>query len=93
MVWYFDSLSTSVINLFQMGAITSKKTPGQVLLLGPSEAGKTTLLYFLIFTKHDYQETKTTGFHFEQIQGGEGPNKQTVGVWDIAGNSPPYIVA
>jgi hypothetical protein len=51
------------------------------------------LLYFLIFTKHDYQETKTTGFHFEQIQGGEGPNKQTVGVWDIAGNSPPNIVA
>ena len=32
-----------------MGALSSKKTPGQVLIVGPPEAGKTTLLYRLKF--------------------------------------------
>ena len=75
-----------------MGAFASKKTPAQILLCGPSNSGKTTLLYSLIFPKHDYKETITTGFHFEQISGGEGLNKQIVGVWDIAGNSPYPII-
>lgn len=63
-----------------------------MLLTGPSQAGKTTVLYNLIFNKHDYHESKTTGFHFEQISGGEGLNKQIVGMWDIAGNSPQSII-
>ena len=64
-----------------------------MLLTGPSQAGKTTLLYGgLIFGKHDSQATTTTGFHFEQIAGGEGLNKQMVGVWDVAGNSPKPLL-
>ena len=75
-----------------MGAISSKKIPGQVLLVGPPNAGKTTLLYKLIFQKKDWTADTTTGFQFEEVRSGDGPNAQTVGVWDIGGNQATQMV-
>jgi small GTP-binding protein len=75
-----------------MGAISSKKATGQILLIGPPEAGKTTLLYALIFAKSDDQATRTTGFHFEQLSGGEGQKNHIAGVWDVAGSSSYKVV-
>ena len=68
-----------------MGALSSKKTPGQVLIVGPPEAGKTTLLYRLKFENQQWDADKTTGFQFEELRGGDGPNEHEVGVWDIGG--------
>ena len=63
-----------------------------MLIVGPQDAGKTTLLYQLIFGKHDYQTTTTTGFHFELLAGGLGVNKHLVGVWDVSGNCPAVVL-
>ena len=55
-------------------------------MVGPPEAGKSTLLYRLKWSKEpDWTATTTKGFQFEEISGGEGPNEQVVGVWDIGG--------
>ena len=45
-----------------MGALSSKKTPGQVLIVGPPDAGKTTLLYRLKLENQAWEASKTTGF-------------------------------
>ncbi len=75
-----------------MGAIASKKTPGQVLLVGPPSAGKTTLLYKLVFQKDDWTATPTVGFQYEEVRSGDGPNAQAVGVWDIGGGQASQLV-
>ena len=75
-----------------MGALSSKKTPGQVLLVGPPDAGKTTLLYRLKDAKEDWTATVTKGFQFEEVRGGEGPNEQQVGVWDLGGGQSTQLV-
>ena len=45
-----------------MGGLASKKTPGQVLMVGPPNSGKTTLLYKLVFQKKDWTADTTVGF-------------------------------
>ena len=67
-----------------MGAFASKKTPGQVLMVGPPSSGKTTLLYKLKFkNKEDWKASQTIGFQFEEIR--ESADNNEVGVWDIGG--------
>ena len=75
-----------------MGALSSKKIPGQVLLTGPPDSGKTTLLYQLVFQKKDWESSKTTGFQFEIVKGGDGPAEQQVAVWDIAGGQSTSLI-
>ena len=45
-----------------MGALSSKKTPGQVLMVGPPSSGKTTFLYKLVFQKKEWKADTTVGF-------------------------------
>ena len=45
-----------------------------------------------MFPKTDWKADKTTGFQFEEVRGGEGPNEQEVGVWDIGGGQSTQLV-
>ena len=57
-----------------MGALSSKKTPGQVLMVGPPSSGKTTFLYKLVFQKKEWKADTTVGFQYEEVRSGDGPN-------------------
>ena len=75
-----------------MGALSSKKTPGQVLLVGPADSGKTTLLYELILPRKDWKADKTLGFQYEEISGGKEHQQYEVGVWDVGGGSSSQLL-
>ena len=62
------------------------------MIVGPPDSGKTTFLYRLIFQKDNWASSKTTGFQFEEVRGGEGPNPQEVGVWDVGGGQSTQLV-
>ena len=73
-------------------AISSKKTPGQVLMVGPKGSGKTTFLYKLVFQKKDWTADATVGFQYEEVPSGDGPNAKMVGVWDIGGGQSTQLI-
>ena len=67
---------------------SAQTAPLQVLLVGPPNSGKTTLLYSQVFQTRDYQETPTTGFQFEEI----ALSNTKYGVWDISGSLPEPVL-
>ena len=75
-----------------MGGLSSKKAPGQVLMVGPPESGKTTLLYKLVLQKKEWKADETIGFQYEEVRMGDEPNSPMVGVWDIGGGQATQLV-
>ena len=79
-----------------MGSAIQNQKPDrvQVLLIGPPDSGKTTLLYKNLLQKENFKKPATTtmGFQFEEVhtQGDEehegSTNSAKIGVWDIAGS-------
>ena len=70
-----------------MGALVSKNSKNQILILGPEGSGKTTLLYTKKMRNLPVEADTTNGFFYEEIEYADGDNSQIpVGFWDIGGN-------
>ena len=68
-----------------MGANIQKKDSTQILLIGPEQSGKTTLLYKqkLTNTQELGELNETIGFQYEEIDNGDSAT--TCGIWDVGG--------